>query len=93
MPYTRKRVHACVRGRTSRCHYRRCSLAKVHPNASSADDERLRCRVGDDVVGEIDSFSRGRGKMKSFPAMGRTLVPRDGACSRRILVIIARRAA
>jgi len=87
MPYTRKRVHACVRGRTSRCHYR-CSLAKVHPNASNADDERLRWRVGDDVVGEIDSFSRGRGKMKSFPATGRT---RDDACSRRILVIIARR--
>lgn len=68
-------------------------FAKVHPNASSADDERLRCRVGDDVVGEIDSFSRDRGKMKSLSATGRTLVPRDGACSRRILVIIARRAA
>lgn len=55
------------------------SLAKVHPNASSTDDERLRCRVGDDVVGEIDSFSRGRGKMKSFHG---TFWPRDARLSR-----------
>jgi len=53
--------------------------------------------IVNDIVSEIDSFSRGKGRIKLFSLppflWGHTLVPRDGACLRRILVIIARRAA